>query len=128
MNYNNSYLVRVKGFEPTDMYDDWLKRFHWATPDETHLAELMQEAYFNRARAEELGKQARLDVIEKFSNKVVAGRIIERLKVIEKKIKEREEQGIKEDPPLGIAFQWYVLDFLFLECMPYIFLFLEVFE
>jgi hypothetical protein len=33
---------RVREFEPSDAYDDWLRNMKWAKPDERHLSKLMR--------------------------------------------------------------------------------------
>ena len=33
---------RLKGFDDSDKYDDWLRNMKWAHPDEKHLALLMK--------------------------------------------------------------------------------------
>jgi hypothetical protein len=33
---------RVKEFEDTDPYDDWLRNMKWAKPDAEHLSQLLR--------------------------------------------------------------------------------------
>lgn len=98
MNKNNSLLVRVQGFEDSDPYDDWLRSFHWATPDVNHLAERMMWVYYNKQESKELGRKARRDVIEKFSNEVVGDMILKRMEEIKKNILSiSEKESINDD-------------------------------
>ncbi len=125
--FSLSFLFyRVKGFEPSDAYDDWLRNFHWATPDVNHLAELMAWCFYNPEKAKELGKRARADVVKRFSNEAVSEVIMGRLKEI-KKILDEENKGSsggggagekekenelqkdeKKKRALGVAFQWTI--------------------
>ena len=116
MSRNTSLLVRVAGFEPSDPYDDWLRNFHWATPDVNHLAELMAWCFYNPEKAKELGRRARVDVVKRFSNEAVAEVIMKRLKEIKAKVDAEDSiaargtagQAVQNvsKKPLGTAFQW----------------------
>lgn len=116
MGKDTGLLVRVKGFEPSDPYDDWLRNFHWATPDVNHLAELMAWCFYNPEKAKELGRRARANVVKRFSNEAVAELIMNRLKDIRKILDaedsgenkmEVEEEG-KRKASLSTAFQWTI--------------------
>lgn len=107
MNENNALLIKLTGFEPSDPYDDWIRNFHWASPDPNHLAELMAWCFYNPDLARALGKQARKDVIQGYSNKVIANKIMAEFQRIQKKLHSSNDASESEvRRSLPAAFQW----------------------
>ncbi|KAL4855480.1 Initiation-specific alpha-1 [Chlorella vulgaris] len=105
MTPRNSYLIRVREFESSDAYDDWLRNMKWAKPDERHLSKLMREVFDRPDKARAKGLLARQDVVLKYSNAAVAGVILQRLQQIERQLASASEIPKSE---FGLQFQWTI--------------------
>jgi GT2 family glycosyltransferase/predicted SAM-dependent methyltransferase/cytochrome c-type biogenesis protein CcmH/NrfG len=91
LNGENSYPLNVERVATVKKSENPAFIGHqWAEPSVLHLKELMRRVYQHRDEAAEKGRQARRDVVERFSQDVVSSFIIKRLQQIEAKLREPE--------------------------------------
>jgi len=92
MNDGNSFLVNVKGLENATTAGHL-----WATPDLQHLKHQMRKVYRNKPEVGQKAKQARKDITENFSLRVVGDLVIAKLKSIQETLQEHlsQKQEIK---------------------------------
>lgn len=81
MTRENSYLVNHRLIPLARDLGPYKKDFVWAEPDLQHAAHLMRLVYEQRDAAQQVGKRARRDVLEKLHPSVVAPRVRELLGV-----------------------------------------------
>ena len=75
----NSLLVKYKLVEIDRDYGPYRKGWVWADPDLDHAAQLMRDVYENMAKAQEIGRQAKQDILELLSPRAVGQQIADRL-------------------------------------------------
>ncbi len=94
MNHENSYLIRVeKLVKIKKMEIPFYLGHRWAQPSKLHLKRLMREVFEDPQAAKEVGKKARKDVIENYSNDAVALVALRRLQQIEAELESGKLAG-----------------------------------
>lgn len=102
MNERNAYPLRVEAMvsaeDPSLSSPSWTlgqtaTKFagEWAQPSVQHLRQLMRHVFTNREEAKRKGKAARADIVAQFSQDKVAGLVVERLKGIERVVRDRRK-------------------------------------
>jgi len=98
MTEENSYLIRVQNLVKIKKMEIPIYLGHrWAQPSKHHLKKLMREVFKDPQAAKAVGRKARKDVIEKYSNKAVALVALRRLQQIEKELDAGKSQPVNEE-------------------------------
>ena len=82
MSAKNSYQLPIDGMDT--IRNGAFKGHKWARPSGRHLQKLMREVIENRGESLRRGKQARKDMITKFSMESLAKKMHQRFKKISK--------------------------------------------
>lgn len=108
MTEENSYLLEIEGLTEVGEEEEipFLRGHRWAVPSLHHLIELMRFLYKHPEEGQRKGRQARQDVIEKWSWKRAASQALKRLEEIQRSLPKRnrgkefgEIQGGRVDFP-----------------------------
>ena len=75
LNTNNSFPLPIDGLVPCENWEG----HQWAEPSLTNLQELMRDTYNNPSGAKLKGKQAREDMIHKYSLEIIGKKIIDEI-------------------------------------------------
>jgi len=87
MTTRNSYPLQVERM--SEVAEGPFKGHLWAEPSTTHLMALMRHVLVHREEARQKGKIARLDMVVKYSQEVVARIVVEQLVRIQAKLDSR---------------------------------------
>jgi len=77
-----AYPLRIRGTVPAVAKCPYYAGFSWADPDPDHLRHLLREVYENREEARRRGQAAAAEVAARWSWKMTARKIVERLETI----------------------------------------------
>ncbi|MFL6198293.1 MAG: glycosyltransferase [Thermoanaerobaculia bacterium] len=77
-----AYPLRIRGTVPAVAKCPYYAGFSWADPDPEHLRHLLREVYENRDEARRRGQAAAAEVAARWSWKMTARKIMERLETI----------------------------------------------
>jgi GT2 family glycosyltransferase len=78
-----AYPLRNRGTVPAVAKCPYYAGFSWADPDPDHLRHLLREVYENRDEARRRGQAAAAEVAERWTWRMTARKIVERLEAIE---------------------------------------------
>jgi len=84
MNNKNSFLTSLQRYESVHDYDhcEITPEMQWAVPSVSHLRHMMRYIYEHRNEAKKRGRQARKDMINNWSWKLGAQKILKRLEAL----------------------------------------------
>jgi glycosyltransferase involved in cell wall biosynthesis len=99
----NSFLVKYQLVELTEDYGPYRQGCVWADPDIDHAAELMRYVFENRARAQDVGRRARQDILAAHHPRVTGALVKQRLRQLADlgKIPFSPEGAGRRDEPSG---------------------------